>query len=214
MGKELWFDSWSEDIHQSEKAQKKIQNAKAAECTPSELIVSECHSIYHRGDTDYNVFLDKCNCRSFGMDRLPCKHMYRLAMELGILDVSFSSYFHGGYTWKEAIDIIEKYPDNVQLEFMQHFSKSSEHKRKKNPAMDILISDGLLLENASSETANYKYVRLIDDFFVNKQKLSWYMGRKYRKILNPYAEEEPLPNDEVTQYLISRGFCLDCSVRE
>lgn len=213
MGKELW-NSWPDSIHQTESSEKKILKAKSAECTPSSVDKESCVAIFERKDKNYTTYLNECNCSSFGMDKTPCKHMYRLAMELGILDISFSSYLHGGYTWKEAIDIIEKYPDNVQLEFMQHFSKSSEHKRKKNPAMDILISDGLLLESASSETANYKYVRLIDDFFVNKQKLSWYMGRKYRKILNPYSEEEPLPNDEVTQYLISRGFCLDCSVRE
>jgi DNA polymerase-3 subunit epsilon len=36
---------------------------------------------------DYSVDLQQCNCRDFTLRRKPCKHMYRLVIELGILDV-------------------------------------------------------------------------------------------------------------------------------
>lgn len=34
----------------------------------------------------YNVFLDHCSCPDFKKRQKPCKHMYRLALELGIID--------------------------------------------------------------------------------------------------------------------------------
>lgn len=37
---------------------------------------------------DYEVTLDECQCRDWYMRRLPCKHIYRLAHELGIFPLS------------------------------------------------------------------------------------------------------------------------------
>jgi hypothetical protein len=36
---------------------------------------------------DYEVTLDGCTCRDWFVRRLPCKHMYRLAHELGIINL-------------------------------------------------------------------------------------------------------------------------------
>ena len=36
----------------------------------------------------YNVTLTSCTCRDFAMRQLPCKHMYKLAQELNIVDTS------------------------------------------------------------------------------------------------------------------------------
>lgn len=35
----------------------------------------------------YNVTLEECSCRDWFIRRLPCKHMYRLAHELGIFEL-------------------------------------------------------------------------------------------------------------------------------
>ncbi len=37
---------------------------------------------------DYDVTLLSCKCVDYGMRKLPCKHMYRLAHELGIIKLA------------------------------------------------------------------------------------------------------------------------------
>lgn len=37
---------------------------------------------------DYDVTLSSCKCVDFGMRQLPCKHIYRLAYELGIFHLT------------------------------------------------------------------------------------------------------------------------------
>ena len=37
---------------------------------------------------DYSVTLDDCSCRDFAIHHKPCKHMYRLAHELGVFHLS------------------------------------------------------------------------------------------------------------------------------
>ena len=43
----------------------------------------------HKGKIkNYDVSLDKCTCVDFGLRRKPCKHIYRLAIELGIFNAN------------------------------------------------------------------------------------------------------------------------------
>ncbi|MBR0288403.1 MAG: SWIM zinc finger family protein [Selenomonadaceae bacterium] len=43
----------------------------------------------HKGKIkNYDVSLDKCTCMDFGRRRKPCKHIYRLAIELGIFNAN------------------------------------------------------------------------------------------------------------------------------
>lgn len=53
------------------------------------LNVQEIHSDNQTGKiNDYSVSLLECSCRDFTMRRKPCKHMYRLAHELGLFHLS------------------------------------------------------------------------------------------------------------------------------
>lgn len=215
----IWAAAWAANIHTTEDQQKRIDSGKAASCTPAAIDKNNCCAKFHGRRGDYETHLDCCTCTDFSRRSLPCKHIYRLAFEIGLLSGSVSSYSHGGYTWKEAIDIIEKYPEAVQEEFLAHFQSSKDkpapYKRKKNPEMDVLIKDGLLSEYPDKETPKFKTVHLIEDFLKDKRNLLWYFSRKFRKptVFNGFEMEyEPLPNDEVTAYLRQRGFCLKIPV--
>lgn len=215
----IWAAAWSADIHATEDQQKRIASGKTAACTPTAIDKVNFCASFHGRRGSYEAYLDHCTCTDFSRRSAPCKHMYRLAFELGLLSGSVSSYSHGGYSWKEAVDIVERYPEAVQEEFFAHFysskDKSTPYKRKKSPEMDILIQDGFLIEYPDKETPKFKTVHLIEDFLKDKRNFLWYFSRKFRKpnVFNGLdMEYEPLPNDEVTAYLRQRGFCLDVPV--
>lgn len=215
----IWTAAWVANVHITTDQQKRIENGKAASCTPSVLDKNNCCATFHGRHGNYNTQLNSCTCTDFTRRSLPCKHMYRLAFELGLLSGTVSAFSKGGYTWKQAVDIIEKYPETVQEEFLWHFhstkDKAVPYKRKKNPEMDVLINDGILNEYSDKETSKFKTVILIDDFLKDKRNLSWYFSRKFRKptVFNGCEMEyEPLPNDEITAYLRQRGFCLDIPI--
>ena len=42
----------------------------------------------------YNTTLESCDCMDFNMRQMPCKHMYRLAVECGIINTN-------EYPWDE-----------------------------------------------------------------------------------------------------------------
>lgn len=217
---EKWATSWEASIHQTEDQQKRLASSKAASCTPSVLDKDNCCAHFHGRRGNYETCLDNCTCADFLRRQLPCKHIYRLAIELDVLGGSVSAYTHGGYSWKEVVEIIEAYPLEVQEEFLLHFHSSTAsadpYKRKKSPEMDVLIENGVLIEDANKETPKFKTVRLIEDFLKDKRNISWYFSRKFRKpnVFNGIdMEYEPLPDDEITAYLRQRGFCLDIPIK-
>lgn len=215
----IWSATWAANIHTTEEQKKRIESGKTAACTPTFLDKNNYCANFHGRRGNYETHLISCTCTDFSRRSLPCKHIYRLAFELGLLSGSVSSYSHGGYTWKEAVDIVEKYPESVQEEFLAHFYSSKDnpapYKRKKNTDMDVLIKDGLLIEYPDKETPKFKTVHLIEDFLKDKRNFLWYFSRKFRKpnVFNGVdMEYGPLPNDEVTAYLKQRGFCRDIPV--
>lgn len=215
----IWGEAWEAATHQSEDQQKRLNSGKAVSCTPHDLDKERCCAKFHGRRGIYETYLDYCTCTDFARRQLPCKHIYRLAIELGVMNGNVSSYAHGGYSWKEAVEIIEKYPEAVQEEFCLHLGStkadSAPYRRMKCPEMETLIKDGILIEYPEKETAKYKTVVLIKDFLKDRRSLQRYFNRKHRKpnVFNgDYMEYEPLPDDEISAFLHQRGFCLDIPV--
>jgi hypothetical protein len=206
---------WAEwaDCHSAEDQKKRLDSARTAACTPV-LVDKENVFAYFQSDRGkYETFLDRCDCTDFKRRKRPCKHMYRLALELGLVEGPFSSYLHGGYSWKQAVEIVEAYPENIQREFFEHLytaCKSSEpYRRKKCPEIETLITGGLLLEYPEKETPKFKTVRVIEDFLMDKQRLKTYFSRKFSPPSYFNGVEmvpDELPDDDVTAFLRERGF--------
>ena len=51
----------------------------------------------------YNTSLSQCNCYDFQERRLPCKHMYRLAAELGVIEIIRRTLGSGSPSGKELL---------------------------------------------------------------------------------------------------------------
>lgn len=75
-------------IRESEEQEWRYNRAKQAGCTPEEVDFELESAVFPGSDgVDYNTSLSFYTCQDFekrGYD-LPCKHMYRLAMELGVI---------------------------------------------------------------------------------------------------------------------------------
>lgn len=80
------FGNWNENIHQDIDQIKRMtfsQRIKAENITVNHI----SHSARIIGTEDtYDVTLDSCTCFDFFNRQLPCKHIYRLAHELGYFD--------------------------------------------------------------------------------------------------------------------------------
>lgn len=69
----------------------------------------------------YDTSLSHCDCHDFGNRGLPCKHIYRLAVELGLIEIFNRK--SGGYTKAihqeklaiiKASDDIDSHPDQIK----------------------------------------------------------------------------------------------------
>lgn len=83
------WSNWS-DVHELPDQLKRIDSAKKANLTPYR-IDDESGCGYFVGSASYETFLDRCNCSDFARRKLPCKHMYRVAMELGLFEAEYKS---------------------------------------------------------------------------------------------------------------------------
>lgn len=109
----------------SEKRQRKEKSAASAKVTPLNISVEKGTGAFKGENGQYTTTLTGCSCGSFRRDRLPCKHMYRLAHELGIYDLgpvkSDSSQIPELKTKKimgnslvRCISLIDSYPESLQ----------------------------------------------------------------------------------------------------
>ena len=82
----MTFSLWDESIHNDLEQLMRIASAQSLK--PAQIHVnneSQTAIIQGSGSTPYEVTLNSCTCFDFESRQLPCKHMYRLALELGLL---------------------------------------------------------------------------------------------------------------------------------
>ena len=118
---ETWKKAWSKETHETEYAQKRIKSAKSAKMTPIKIDTTDLYGYFQGSHGRYETFLDSCPCGDFIRNKLPCKHIYRLAMELGLLNEKAESNTNAIPTPKrervsldEEIDIVEGLSENAQ----------------------------------------------------------------------------------------------------
>ena len=82
------FGAWDTSVHEGAEQQKRIVTAKKPATTPT-LVDHENKSAEFKGSgkAPYITTLDSCTCVDFVRRKLPCKHIYRLALELEGADI-------------------------------------------------------------------------------------------------------------------------------
>ncbi len=84
------FGNWSDGDHEGSDQQARLSSAAQAKTTPSQIDTeNETATFEGSGKKPYTTTLNTCTCGDFLHRHLPCKHIYRLAMELGYIDCSF-----------------------------------------------------------------------------------------------------------------------------
>lgn len=74
-------NSASIDEHPDQK--KRIEKAKDTKCKPLSIDYAAGTAVFAgSGKSPYETTVDSCTCRDYSIRRLPCKHIYRLRMEL------------------------------------------------------------------------------------------------------------------------------------
>lgn len=125
MGLEIW-KTW-DGVHDNEAQIKRLNSAKKAECTPLSIDHDECIGIFSGSSSDYKTSLMNCTCKDFTMRKQPCKHMYRLAIELGLINTDIKSDLSkvqksvAAKSWnlEHAIEIIETLEPDLQIKLKE-----------------------------------------------------------------------------------------------
>lgn len=82
----MTFGIWDKSIHNDLEQLKRIASAKTLKPVQIQLNKEKQSAIIEgSGSSPYEVTLNTCTCFDFESRQLPCKHMYRLALELGLL---------------------------------------------------------------------------------------------------------------------------------
>ena len=118
---EVWAAAWPPETHTTEYALKRIESAKSPKLTPIKIDSTDLYGYFQGSHGRYETFLDICPCGDFRRSKKPCKHIYRLAMELGVMEgspVSDPTYIvvpkEEKMSLDDEIDIVEKLPVPAQ----------------------------------------------------------------------------------------------------
>ena len=91
----MGFEVWNEDVHKEPSQCKSLEKAAKIESENILMLDTEKGTAIFYGGTDdgedYNVTLSHCDCQDFMYNKkgqAPCKHIYRLAIECGLIDLS------------------------------------------------------------------------------------------------------------------------------
>lgn len=151
-------DTWKmwDGKHDLEDQRKRLTSAKKANMTPVSVDVEGGTGVFS-GSTNYETSLSECTCIDFKKRKLPCKHMYRLAIELGILDETAKSDKAKIRTPKSEraalepiIEIIETELSDSQRSLLRKiigdflYSHKGSFVIEKTPDCDYLISHGFV----------------------------------------------------------------------
>ena len=131
------FGPWSEKDHIGTKQENAIKAAQKEETTPQAGSVDKDRQtavFWGSGSEPYQTTLASCTCGAF-RGKAPCKHIYRLAMELGIIEAQYDTGISKGeriqtqLQWEDAVAEFEKLTPEARRTayYMLRFEKVGRH---------------------------------------------------------------------------------------
>ncbi len=147
----MTFGKWPENVHATAEQQKRLESAKSSKTTPAHIDKENEKGIFPgRGSTDYHTTLESCTCVDFARRKLPCKHIYRLAIELGRLKESVDIGTNRNILMKSQIELkdavaeLENLDDSGQHIVRNFLEQSLTLKATEFSVLADCSSDGLL----------------------------------------------------------------------
>lgn len=131
-----WFDNLNspDDL-------KRLASAQKPECTPVSLDKEKEIGFFTGKYGSYTTSMSECTCVDFSRRKSPCKHMIRLAIELGYIKCSSDSNPEkirkpsSGLTTKELVQLVESTSDSAQ-EMYFSFLLEFVYRKRSNVLMD------------------------------------------------------------------------------
>ncbi len=126
------FGPWTEHPADTDE-EKRLASAQQSKTSP--LSVDKEHEtgvFYGSGKEPYQTSLASCTCNDFVKRKKPCKHVFRLAMELGIIDAAYKTGRSTGerneaqLSFADCLDLVEQLSDAAQNEIKEMLRYTSE----------------------------------------------------------------------------------------
>ena len=116
------FGPWPEHPADADE-EKRLASAQQSKTTPTSIDREhETGVFYGSGKDPYQTTLASCTCNDFVRRKKPCKHVFRLAMELGIIDTAYKTGRSTGerneaqISFADSIELVEQLSDAAQNE--------------------------------------------------------------------------------------------------
>lgn len=132
------FGIWDDSVQMHPEQVKRFERALTSKLIPISVDVSNKTGVFNGSHSKpYNTTLENCTCSDFIRRQLPCKHIYRLAIELGLIDtdgltVATGAYGNDDRTLKNHIisyiDTLNETDAHILATYFFDFTKNSNHK--------------------------------------------------------------------------------------
>ena len=114
------FGPWTEHPADTDE-EKRLASAQQSKTTPTSIDREhETGVFYGSGKDPYQTTLASCTCNDFVRRKKPCKHVFRLAMELGIIDTAYKTGRSTGerneaqISFADSVALVEQLSDVAQ----------------------------------------------------------------------------------------------------
>lgn len=195
---------WTEEITNPKAYEKALTAATTPLSIDRDKQEGEFNGASNTRPEPYHTTLEKCPCGAHGKPEHPCKHMYRLAIELGLMPGSFktdkaqiriSAYQRkSGFTLDEFVARIESVSEEAQLALRAYLRKSTckpivyKSLKRDLPLFAELVKAGIM--TACDEPGRFT---LSEDALSECRRANTYLMCKYEYVNEQYDETMP-PN--------------------
>ena len=141
----------SNDIDNEPDQLKRQKSAMGAKCAPVSIDYEQKQAIFKgSGKNPYTTTVSTCTCRDYFVRHLPCKHIYRLRHELGLINLEVNSDIYSAnerIEFDKTIDIIESLSNEAQQELKGITAADwNESTVIMSPAISELLTSGIIIE--------------------------------------------------------------------
>ena len=139
--KEICFGDWDSEIHWTIAQRDRIMRAKSSNMTPGLVDHTTKTGKFDGSKGTYQTTLNSCTCPDFMTRQLPCKHIYKLAMQLGEMDFNISYNNSHNYDKSNYVNKcnIRTHTINIDLDAIINKAKNStpEERRASSLLLDF-----------------------------------------------------------------------------
>ena len=146
------FGPWPEQ-NAGPDEEKRLTSAQQSKTSPTSIDREhETGVFYGSGKLPYQTSLAACTCNDFVKRKKPCKHVYRLAMELGIIPLDYKTGRSSGerneaqISFEDSIALVEQLSEAAQkhIENMLYYtSERVDDRQRAVTCYDLDLADEL-----------------------------------------------------------------------